>query len=473
MKVSPHLVGLYNRSVRRYRKLSAQLRRQTNPAGYTYQTILARIRKLRRKIATLQVQLKIATATGVVALALSISPAEAQMNTGPMVPQSRYQNPLREAFLFEAATYPTLVDLDKDGDYDLVVGDESNWSKDDQYRTLRYFVNIGTTTSPLFEEKFGVDNPFADLYIPRTRRAPAFADIDNDGDQDLFVSTSYYYYYEDGNRIQYFRNDNGVFTEQTGSWNPTLKTGNPFDGFDRDNIKLAFADIDKDNDLDALITGSVYDGQNGGYRYVNYYKNDGKGVFTEANDALQFTPVPSQENIGNPEILNPTFADIDKDGDDDLVFGGYYLGLRYYKQVSPGKFEEQTGAFDPVAKTGNPFEDIYEPDTQPVFADLDGDGDVELLLGDGDGDQSYDYFSHIIHYFENNGNGVFEEKRDLDNTLSGVNARTNASTLLVDLDDDGDLDAVVGHKYDRIYDGNNAPFEYVFDGGRFHRRYED
>ncbi len=465
MKVSPHLVGLYNRSVRRYRKLSAQLRRQTNPAGYTYQTILARLRKLRRKIATLQVQLKIATATGVVALSLSISPAEAQMNTGPMVPQTRYQNPLRESFLFEGAAYPTLVDLDKDGDFDLVVGDESNWSIDNQYRTLRYFVNVGTATNPLFEEKFGADNPFADLYVQQDRRAPVFADIDNDGDQDLFVSSSYYSYYNNFTQIQYFRNDNGVFAEQTGSWNPTLKTGNPFDGFDRDNIKLAFSDIDKDGDLDALITGSVYDNQNGNYRYVSYYKNDGKGVFTEANDAVQFTPLPSYENINHPDILNPTFADIDKDGDDDLVLGGYYLGLRYYKQVSPGKFEEQTG-------TGNPFQDIYEPDTQPALADLDNDGDVDLLLGDGDGDQYYYYFAHILHYFENKGNSVFEEKRDLDNPLSGVNGRQQASALLVDLDDDGDLDALIGHKYDMIYDGYNTPFEYVFEDGKFHRRFE-
>lgn len=461
MKVPSHIVGLYYRSVRRYYKLTSKLRQEKNAAGYRYCTLLQKLRKLRRKIATLQFQLKIATASGALVLSLSLTPAQAQTNNGPFVPQPRHLNPLREPFKFDGSTYPTSVDLDKDGDFDLVVGDEGNYNYNRIIGPLRYLLNVGTNANPIYEELSGTDNPFSELSVPTRNRGPVFADIDKDGDQDLFVGIDDYY----DPRIMYFKNEDGVFEEETGTWDPLAKTGNPFESILITNdIKLAFVDLDKDNDLDAFIAGALFDDVTGTATFINYFKNDGQGTFTEANDEVSFSPKPNEYG------LNPAFADLDKDGDADLVLGGYYYGLHYFKQVSPGNFVEETGPYDPGAKTGNPFEGIYESNTQPLFVDLDHDSDLDLVMGEGDGDHYYRYPDRLVHFFENTGNNVFEERLDLENPFGGVDVKRNASPLLTDLDSDGDLDALIGHKYDFYYQGFNIPVHYNADADGFHRQ---
>ena len=70
----------------------------------------------------------------------------------------------------------------------------------------------------------------------------AFADIDNDNDQDVLI-TGY---------IDWGQPNTKLYTND-GSGNFAEVTGTPFDGV-RDG-SIAFADIDNDNDQDLLITG--------------------------------------------------------------------------------------------------------------------------------------------------------------------------------------------------------------------------
>ncbi len=72
---------------------------------------------------------------------------------------------------------PVFVDIDGDADLDIVMGDESFGG----FQTWR---NTGSATAPSFARWADAESPLGALYVPRNS-APAFADLDGDGDFDL------------------------------------------------------------------------------------------------------------------------------------------------------------------------------------------------------------------------------------------------------------------------------------------------
>jgi hypothetical protein len=140
-----------------------------------------------------------------------------------------------------------LIDIDNDGDKDAFIGESDG--------TINYYKNTGNSSSPVFTETTGTDNPFNGVDVG-DNSTPSLIDIDIDGDKDAFIGTkdgTIYYYKNTGN------SSNPIFTVQTG-------TDNPFNGVDvGDYATPAFVDIDNDSDFDAFI------GEDNGI--INYYKN--------------------------------------------------------------------------------------------------------------------------------------------------------------------------------------------------------
>ncbi len=255
---------------------------------------------------------------------------------------------------------PILADIDGDGDLDLVVGENDG--------TLKYYQNTGTTSNPAYEAKTGDDNPFNGINVG-IYSGPTLADIDGDGDLDLVMGEAY-------GTLKYYQN-----TGTTSNPAYEVKTGgsNPFNSIDvGDFSKPTLADIDGDGDLD-LVVGEKYG-------TLKYYQNTG----TTSNPAYEAKTGGSNpfNSIDVGDFATPTLADIDGDGDLDLVVGEYYGTLKYYQNTgttSNPAYEVKTGG-------SNPFNGIDVGDfSKPTLADIDGDGDLDLVVGENDGTLKYYY----------------------------------------------------------------------------------
>ena len=152
--------------------------------------------------------------------------------TAPVFAADAAGNPLA-GFDVGYFSVPSFVDIDNDGDFDAFVG-ESNG-------TVKFYRNNGTATVPVFAAD-AANNPLAGFNVGYYA-APAFADIDNDGDLDAFVGEYY-------GTVKFYRN-NGTATVPVFAADAA---GNPLAGFDVVwNAAPSFVDIDNDGDLDAFV----------------------------------------------------------------------------------------------------------------------------------------------------------------------------------------------------------------------------
>ena len=264
---------------------------------------------------------------------------------------------------------PALVDIDGDGDLDLVVGSYGNFQPfSGVVSTLRLYENVGDRRMPSFRL---VDEDYLQLSRFNLKNIkPQFVDFDGDGQKDLALSVS---------RSQSFFTEvwlminNGV-----GKMDFSDQTPDPITNF---NLRLDdnpfFYDIDGDDRLDALV-GKL----NGNIEhYRNVRSSDAPGFVLETSSFYNLGPSTFRRAIA------VYIDDIDADGTDDLITGEQSGFITYYSNFLDKLEDPEEGTrihlFNSLTSTSSVRN--VGGKLWPVVADLYRTDKPALIAGTGQG----------------------------------------------------------------------------------------
>ena len=345
----------------------------------------------------------------------------------------------------------------------------------------------------------------------------AVADIDADGDEDILIvgdpdrdegaagaardNASAILYLNDGNGsfTRDVRSDYGDFTADAQVTSAT--NGEAFVGVE--NAWAEFFDTDGDGDLDLLTSGKATP-SGAPYGTLLMYVNNGGSFELSAEQSFlpQTNRADSQTELSRTDssgfvggMIDSSFAtaDIDGDGDLDLIVPGY---TAFKTDSSEGNQEESLIIYRNVTSTpGAPTFELdaqssvgsglmrsalrlsaQDTDLRPVSrqrstvltGDVDGDGYVDLFI------TGVSYDEHSASLYLNDGTGKFElsaQSSDEDNEV--FDPLYDSASLMFDVDLDGDLDILTMGREPDIDDeeeNGRAAHAYLNDGnGTFAR----
>ena len=277
-----------------------------------------------------------------------------------------------------------------------------------------------------------------------------FADIDNDGDIDLYIVNIPGPFTQDGGgnkgnaNALYRNNGDGTFTDITRA------AGVGHQGY---GMGCVFADYDADADLDLYLTN---------YGANVLYRNNGDSTFTDVTEIAGV----------NCELWSTgaAFADVDGDTDLDLYVCNYVTyDLEELEQMK----EESLQSGKPVPSALNPH--VFDPQDnvfywnngdgtftdataeagvaatggrsmQAVFSDFDNDNDLDLYVAND---------TSTNHVYRNNGDGTFA---DVSDESWAADFRGSMGLTVGDYDADGDIDLFMSHWVDE----ENALYRNLF-----------
>ena len=340
--------------------------------------------------------------------------------------------PIAPAPSLHGANTMAVVDVDQDGDQDILWGDFFEPG-------LLWIRNTGTCGAPSMRERpdsFPVGRPL------RTSgyNAPWVADMDGDGDFDALVGVIGGAY----NPTATSR-DNLFHLEQVSKGEYAVRTARFLDGLDvGSEASPALADIDGDGDLDLLIGNKIEPGDRS-TGALHLYRNDGSASSPSFRAA---GTIP----VGPGFQLAPALGDLDGDGDADLLLGTWRDALLYFRndgtRGAPA-FTQVDSALVRITRGSH---------AAPALADMDRDGDLDLFIGEASG---------AVNYYRNDGTRQAPSFVLVSDEFAGIQAGRRSVPRPVDLDGDGDFDLIVGNETGKALvfrnDGTAAAPSFVRD----------
>ena len=185
-------------------------------------------------------------------------------------------------------------------------------------------------------------------------------DVDNDGDNDLYISSGGYENDANTNHYQdkfYINNGKGNFMPDSSAL--------PVNHTSKSCVRAI--DIDNDGDLDIFVAGRCVPSKYPMPVSCFIYRNDSK------DGKIKFTDITSSaakdlQNIGM--TCDAVFTDFDNDDWTDLVIAGEFMPIKFFKN-NHGKFEFIKTSMDNQVGWWSSI----------VPGDFDNDGDIDYIVG--------------------------------------------------------------------------------------------
>lgn len=378
------------------------------------------------------------------------------------------------------AAYPGVDDIDGDGDLDVMIP-----SFDGSHIYLFENQTVELNVSPDEFPFILADDCWGDFYVSSMSEAvnlsantndcaTAFApeatdervlhngnalltiDMNNDGDKELILGD--------------ITTDNLLYLENGGTVDNAwmIAQDTTFPNYDvpaifRNYISPFYLDVDGDDKKD-LIAATTQSAGTSNVKTAWFYKN------VESNEQPRFE-LQRQDFLGRQMIdigahASPTFVDYNADGLFDMVLSNSVnFGIDPTTMASSGLY-----LFENLGTAEAPIFELKDRDWldlaqynntlsffKPTFGDLDNDGDLDILIGEKEG---------TLLYAENiAGAGNPMEFADIEFNWQGIDVGKNSAPQLVDINRDGALDLVIGERTGNV---NYLPNQGTAEAPSFH-----
>ncbi|MDA9897963.1 T9SS type A sorting domain-containing protein [Flavobacteriales bacterium] len=369
--------------------------------------------------------------------------------------------PILSAIIISEVDIPSFVDVDGDNDIDVLTFKQSGgYVEYHQNQSQELYGNCDSLVFELKTDCWGEffeglntydfnscnENTMTNTAEPRSSGAHSGSsslalDMDGDNDMDFILGDVSF------NNLNLLINGGDAQNATMVSANQDFPLGNGSDvSAEINSFPAAFyLDINNDNIRDLVVSPNI-DNNAENFESVMAFLNTG----TDNNPNFEF----SQKNFLQDNTLDfgsgayPTLIDYNNDGLKDILIGNY----GYFNNNNPSS---QLALLRNIGSQTEPNFELIDRDfgglssialdtilnetangLYPAIADLDDDGDVDMILGDNNGK---------IHYFKNSAGAGQDAVFELENVnFYSIDIGQHSAPFLYDMNGDSLYDLVIG-----------------------------